>query len=109
MRALAERHGPAGHGSLDAHIDTWDTYFGDFKTPMARLSGGPSRKKACSIPDVLVQIGIRGGVYDADDGAWGLEQGIRVITIENTTILARRPSLRRRAGWSVTRPTYVSF
>src|SRR4030088_3296171 len=39
LRALAKRHGPLGLVQIDAHIDTWDEYFGGKyfnRTPFSR-------------------------------------------------------------------------
>ena len=108
MRALAERHGPLGMVHFDAHTDTWDTYFGDFKY----THGTPFRRaieEGVLDPRRTVQIGIRGGVYDADDGAWGLEQGIRVITIEEYNDLGPQAVIEEARRVVGTRPTYVSF
>jgi arginase family enzyme len=42
-RALAKRHGPLALVQFDAHIDTWDEYFGG-KIFTARRFAAPSRK-----------------------------------------------------------------
>ncbi|ASJ74725.1 agmatinase [Granulosicoccus antarcticus] len=108
LRALAHRHGSLGMVQFDAHTDTWDTYFGDYKyshgTPFRRAI-----EEGVLDPKRTVQIGIRGGVYDEHDGDWGLEQGIRVITIEEYNDLgpdAVAAEARRIVGHQ---PTYVTF
>ena len=43
LRSVAEKHGPVALLHFDAHLDTWDTYFGA-GTRTARRSAGPSRR-----------------------------------------------------------------
>src|SRR5437867_3813150 len=80
LRALARRHGPLGLVQFDAHIDTWDEYFGGkyfHGTPFRRaieegiVEGGR-----------FVQVGIRGPMYGQDDFDFHRQHGIRVIDIE---------------------------
>lgn len=66
---------------FDAHTDTWDRYFGESKY----THGTPFRRaieEKLLDPKRIIQIGIRGGLYTPEDKDWGLEQGIRVIEIE---------------------------
>jgi len=80
MRALC-RNRPCGMVHFDAHTDTWDRYFGDSKY----THGTPFRRaieEGLLDPKRTVQIGIRGGLYSDKDKEWGLDQGIRVIEIE---------------------------
>jgi guanidinopropionase len=108
LRALGTRHGPMGMVHYDAHTDTWDRYFGGCKY----THGTPFRRaieEGVLDPKRTVQIGIRGGLYSKDDGQWGLDQGIRVIGIEEFHDLgvdAVIAESRRVVGDG---PTYVSF
>lgn len=80
MRALC-RDGPVGMVHFDAHTDTLDRYFGESKY----AHGTPFRRaieEGLLDPERTVQIGIRGALYSSSDKDWGLEQGIRVIEIE---------------------------
>jgi agmatinase len=65
MRAAAAAHGPLSLLQLDAHTDTWDSYFG------SRLSHGTIMRRAAEdgVVDAAasVQIGLRGPLYSADD------------------------------------------
>ena len=107
MRALC-RDGPVGMVHFDAHTDTMDRYFGDSKY----THGTPFRRaieEGLLDPKRTVQIGIRGALYSADDKDWGLEQGIRVIEIEEYNDLgvdAVVAEARRVVGDG---KTYVSF
>lgn len=108
LRALAERHGPMGMVHFDAHTDTLDRYFGDYKY----THGTPFRRaieEGLLDPERVVQIGIRGGLYSAEDDAWGLEQGIRVIRIEEYFELGVSKVIAEAVRVVGTGPTYVSF
>src|SRR5260221_12586428 len=73
LRALARRHGPLGLVQFDAHIDTWDEYFGG-----KYFHGTPFRR---AIEEGLVdgrrfiQVGIRGPMYGEDDFDFHREHG----------------------------------
>ena len=80
MRALG-RDEPLGMVHFDAHTDTLDRYFGESKY----THGTPFRRaieEGLLDPGRTVQIGIRGALFDDTSKEWGLEQGIRVIEIE---------------------------
>ncbi len=80
MRAVC-RDEPVGMVHFDAHNDTWDRYFGESKY----THGTPFRRaieEGLLDPKRTVQIGIRGALYSDTDKQWGLDQGIRVIEIE---------------------------
>jgi agmatinase len=80
LRALAKRHGPLALVQFDAHIDTWDDYFGG-----KYFHGTPFRR---AIEERLVdgrrfvQVGIRGPMYGEHDFDFHREHGITVIDIE---------------------------
>ena len=107
LRAVAKDR-PVGMIHFDAHTDTWDSYFGGEKY----THGTPFRRaieEGLLDPKRVIQIGIRGSVYDLDDDAWGLEQGIRIIYIEDYFRMgpdAVIAEARRVAGDG---PTYLSF
>jgi guanidinopropionase len=107
FRALAAG-GPLGMVHFDAHSDTNDRYFGD--NPYTH--GTPFRRaveEGLMDPRRTVQIGIRGSVYAADDLAFALDSGMRVIAMEE---FARRgvesvlTEVREVVGNAA---TYVSF
>jgi agmatinase len=80
LRALARRHGPLGLVQFDAHIDTWDEYFGGkyfHGTPFRRAieEGIVDGKR-------FVQVGIRGPMYGEDDFAFHRQHGITMIDID---------------------------
>ena len=65
LRAAYAQHGPLALVHFDAHLDTWDTYFGapyTHGTPFRRASEeGLTRK------DRSAHVGIRGSLYDPKD------------------------------------------
>src|SRR6267378_2054807 len=108
MRRIRKGLPPLGMVHFDAHSDTWDTYFGGYKY----THGTPFRRaveEGLLDPKRVVQIGIRGSLYKRDDNLWAVEQGMRVITIEEYFDLGLEKVIaeaRRVAGDG---PTYVSF
>lgn len=108
MRAVSRRFGPLGMVHIDAHTDTWDSYFGGQKY----THGTPFRRaieEGILDPKRTVQIGIRGALYaDGDDG-WGREQGIRVIDFDEYRTLGVERVLREAHAVVGSAPTYISF
>ncbi len=105
--------GLAGDGALgmihfDAHTDLFDSYFNGFKY----THGTPFRRaieEGCLDPKRVVQIGVRGTMYDGEDIEWGLAQGVRIIRIEefeDRGIASVMAEVREIVGDA---PTYVSF
>ena len=80
LRALAKQHGPLALVQFDAHIDTWDEYFGG-----KYFHGTPFRR---AIEEGLIdgrrfiQVGIRGPMYGEDDFDFHREHGITMIDID---------------------------
>ena len=99
---------PLGLVHFDAHTDTWDRYYGEYKY----THGTPFRRaieEGVLDPKRTIQIGIRGSLYTPEDKDWGLAQGIRVIEIEEFNKLGIEKTIaeaRRVAGEG---PVYVSF
>jgi guanidinopropionase len=80
LRALAAE-GPVGLIHFDAHSDTNDRYFGD--NPFTH--GTPFRRaveEGLLDPKRMVQVGIRGSIYDPADYDFAKANGIRIIFIE---------------------------
>ncbi len=107
MRALC-RETPVGMVHFDAHTDTWDRYFGESKY----THGTPFRRaieEGLLDPKRTVQIGIRGALYTTEDKQWGLDQGIRVIEIEEYHELGIAGTIAEARRVVGDGPTYVSF
>jgi agmatinase len=65
LRAVHARYGPVALVHFDAHLDTWDTYFG-----AAYTHGTPFRRaweEGLLAPERCVHIGIRGPLFSPDD------------------------------------------
>jgi agmatinase len=107
LRALARRWGPLGLVQIDAHIDTWDEYFGG-----RYFHGTPFRRaleEGLLAPQRFVQIGIRGPTYGEEDFAFQNEHGVAVFDIEQVRALGIErvtEEVRRLVGAG---PTYVTF
>src|SRR3954452_19158192 len=85
LRALAKRHGPLALVQLDAHADTWESYFGQ------RYFHGTTFKRAVEegLLDARasVQAGMRGSVYAAADLEGARELGFTVVPSEELRAL----------------------
>ena len=88
---MKKLHGPVALVHIDAHLDTWDTYFGaphTHGTPFRRAAEEKLFDSDCS-----VHIGIRGPLYSALDLESDAMLGFCVIHCDEFTTKAR---LRRR-------------
>lgn len=81
LRALAKSRGPLGMVHFDAHTDMWDSYFGGNK-----FSHGTGFRRAIEEglldPKRVVQIGIRGALYQDAPDTWGEDMGVTVIDMD---------------------------
>ena len=80
LRAIHAAHGPVALIQLDAHSDTWDEYWGvkySHGTPVRRAI-----EEGLLAEPFVLQIGLRGQLYDADDMKYAREHGIVMITAE---------------------------
>jgi agmatinase len=107
LRATARRHGPVTLLHFDAHLDTWDTYFGAPYT-----HGTPFRRAAeegLLDPAALTHVGIRGPLYTTTDLADDAELGFGIVTsyqVEELGVARVVEGLRERIG---ERPLYISI
>ncbi len=106
LRGLAQ-NGPLGMIHFDAHTDLADSAFGGVKyhhgTPFRRAI-----EEGLLDPKRVVQIGIR-GTKAFGDVEWGLEQGVRIITIEEWYDLGIKAVMDEARQIVGDHPTYVSF
>ncbi len=71
LRAVAKHHGPLAIVQVDAHTDTHETQFGyrfTHATPFRR-----AHEAGLLLPAKVVQLGIRGSLFYADDLKWSYE------------------------------------
>jgi agmatinase len=77
LRAVNHYHGPVALVHFDAHLDTWDTYYGAPYT-----HGTPFRRAAeekLFLESASMHVGIRGPLYSRDDLKNDEELGFKVI------------------------------
>ncbi|MGP9805388.1 agmatinase [Paracoccus sp. NSM] len=109
LRSVAGAAGqPLGLIQFDAHSDTNDSYFGGNRF----THGTPFR---CAIeegildPARIVQIGIRGSVYDPAEHDWAKAQGIRILYIEEVARRGVDDVMAEACAIVGERPAYVTF
>lgn len=106
LRAVHAVHGPVAVVHFDAHLDTWDTYFG-----AAYTHGTPFRRafeEGLLDPEGCVHVGIRGPLYDAADLTADAAAGFRVIAATEAEYLGTRGISEAIAARTGGRPVYVS-
>jgi agmatinase len=106
LRAMAARHGPVAVLHFDAHLDTWDTYFGSpytHGTPFRRAS-----EEGLIDLEHSMHVGIRGPLYAVSDLPDSERLGFATLTcvdVEMQGLSAALDRMRDRLG---TVPVYVS-
>jgi agmatinase len=105
LRAAAATHGPLALLQLDAHTDTWDSYFG------SRYTHGTVFRRAVEegLIDAgsSVQVGLRGSLYSAEDLEENRALGFATVLareIQGTGIGGALELIRTRLG----SPLYVT-
>ncbi|TGN65764.1 agmatinase [Nocardioides eburneiflavus] len=107
LRSLHRRHGPISVLHFDAHLDTWDTYFGapyTHGTPFRRAS-----EEGLLDPEGCLHVGIRGPLYGAQDLADDRALGFQVVSADDYQthgLSAVTDRMKERLG---DRPVYVSI
>lgn len=107
LRALNSQHGPIAVLHFDAHLDTWDTYFGaptTHGTPFRRAS-----EEGLIDMTASMHVGIRGPLYDKQDLIDDERLGFSIVTsdsIERDGVNQAIERIRARIGDA---PLYVSI
>jgi agmatinase len=107
LRVASRHHGPVAVLHFDAHLDTWDTYFGasyTHGTPFRRAS-----EEGLIDREHSVHVGIRGPLYAASDLAEDSVLGFQVIScpeVESIGVTRLVERMHARLGG---RPVYVSL
>ncbi len=107
LRAVAKQHGPVAVLHFDAHLDTWDTYFGapiTHGTPFRRASeeGLIDLTASC-------HVGTRGPLYSKQDLEDDARLGFSIVTseyVEEHGVAAAIERILDRIG---DKPLYVSI
>ena len=107
LRVTRQRFGPAALVHFDAHLDTWQTYFG---APLTH--GTPFRRAAeegLFLDEHSIHVGIRGPLYAPSDLEEDAELGFQIVSAMETErigIDGVTAAIRERVGG---RPVYVSI
>ena len=106
LRAFAAVHGPVAVVHFDAHLDTWDTYFGasyTHGTPFRRASEeGLLDRSGC------IHVGIRGPLFSDDDLGQDSGLGFQIISAAEAGDLGVAGMVQRIADRVGDRSAYVS-
>jgi agmatinase len=106
LRAVARAHGPVALLHFDAHLDTWDTYFG-----AAYTHGTPFRRaweEGLLLEEGSMHVGIRGPLFSRQDLTDDDRFGFRIVTamdLEEAGVAEIAARARSRVGDA---PLYVS-
>ena len=107
LRAAAKAHGPVCLVHVDSHADCNENMAGEainHGTPMRRAV-----EEGLLDATRVVQIGLRGTGYTADDYDWGRRQGFRVVRAEQCWYKSLAPLMVEVRAQFGDRPTYISF
>lgn len=106
LRQLAKRYGPVAVVHFDAHLDTWESYFG-----VEMTHGTPFRlasEEGLLDMSSCLHVGIRGPLYSSKDLSDDEGLGFQVITSRDLELKGldyTLDTIRRRVG---KKPVYVS-
>ncbi len=107
LKALHKKHGPVTVIHFDAHLDTWDTYFGaplTHGTPFRRASeDGFIDLASC------MHVGIRGPLYADTDLSDDHKLGFEVVTSIDIDKLGMDAIIARMKARVGNKPVYVSI
>jgi agmatinase len=107
LRAVAAAHGPVAVVHFDAHLDTWDTYFGaayTHGTPFRRASEeGLLDRTGC------LHVGVRGPLYTGDDLTQDAGLGFQSVPAAELDAIGIDGLIEQIADRVGSRPVYVSL
>ncbi len=107
LRAVHAVHGPVALVHFDAHLDTWDTYFGapcTHGTPFRRAS-----EEGLVVKGRSAHVGIRGSLYDRSDLLDDERLGFTVVHCRDIERIGVDGVLRRVLERVGDAPVYVSI
>ena len=107
LRSVA-KNGPVGMIHFDSHTDLFHSYFGG----MMYTHGTPFRRaveEGLLDPKRVVQIGLRGTMYDTEDRDFAAAEGIRLILIEEFFARGVEDVMAEAREIAGTGPTYISY
>ena len=106
LRSLHRDHGPIAVLHFDAHLDTWDTYFGapfTHGTPFRRAS-----EEGLLDPEHCLHVGIRGPLYASTDLSDDRVLGFQVIGTDDVQLDGLPAVIERMRARLGDAPVYVS-
>jgi len=107
LKALHKKHGPITVIHFDAHLDTWDTYFG------APLTHGTPFRRASEDGfidlDSCLHVGIRWPLYATTDLSDDKKLGFEVLTSIDMDKLGVEGVIKRMLNRVGSKPVYVSI
>lgn len=107
IRATAARHGPVALLHFDAHLDTWDTYFGEpytHGTPFRRAVEEGLLDLGCS-----VHVGIRSPLYASTDLSEDAALGFEIVSAADIARDGVQRGAERARDRLGDRPVYLSI
>jgi agmatinase len=107
LRAMHRRHGPIALLHFDAHLDTWDTYFG-----AAYTHGTPFRRaweEGLLLEDKATHVGIRGPLFSPEDLVDDARFGFEIVTAMDVLDEGRKSVADRISARLGDAPVYVSI
>jgi agmatinase len=107
LRTLHAKHGPISVVHFDAHLDTWDTYFGaayTHGTPFRRAS-----EEGLIDREGSMHVGIRGPLYSKKDLSDDADLGFDIFSSVEFDYLGFAGAIERIAARVENRPVYVSI
>jgi agmatinase len=106
LRVVAKRHGPVAVLHFDAHLDTWDTYFGapiTHGTPFRRASEDGLIDLTAS-----THVGTRGPLYGPEDLRDDSRLGFAIISSPEIEAEGLPRAIERMLARLADRPVYLS-
>jgi agmatinase len=106
LRVVAKKHGPVAVLHFDAHLDTWDTYFGapiTHGTPFRRAS-----EEGLIDLSASTHVGIRGPLYGPEDLRDDARLGFAIISSAEIESEGLPRAIERMLARLGDRPVYVS-
>ncbi len=107
LRTMHAKHGPISVVHFDAHLDTWDTYFGaryTHGTPFRRAS-----EEGLIDRDGSMHVGTRGPLYSSKDLSADADLGFDIFSTTEFDSIGLQGAIDRIAARVEDRPMYVSI
>ena len=107
LRVMAAKHGPISVVHFDAHLDTWDTYFGaqfTHGTPFRRAS-----EEGLIDREGSMHVGVRGPLYTSKDLDDDADLGFEIFSSIEFEDIGVKGAIEKIAERVDDRPMYVSI